>query len=85
MGFSGFWIAASALTAVQKVKIAENRQLCLIIVQRRRHFLIIERDNFLLLFLLRLNSSFTQVDLVGSAVKTTQKQENRRLRRDTSE
>ena len=47
MGFSGFWIAARALTAVQKVKIAETRLYLIIIVQYRQHVLIIQLDNFL--------------------------------------
>ena len=59
MGFSDFWIAARALTVVQKVKIAETRLYLIIIVQYRQHVLVIQLDNFLLLYLLRLNSSFT--------------------------
>ena len=35
MGFSDFWIAARALTAVQKVKIAQTRLYLIIIVQYR--------------------------------------------------
>jgi hypothetical protein len=46
-GFSGFWIAASALTAVQKVKIAETRLYSIIIVQYRQDVLMIKLDKLL--------------------------------------
>jgi hypothetical protein len=45
-GFSGFWIAARALTAAQKVKIAEARLYLILVVQYRQHDLIIQLDNF---------------------------------------
>lgn len=46
MGFSYFWVAARALTAVQKVKITETRLYLNIIDQYRQHVRIIKPDNF---------------------------------------
>ena len=62
MGFSDFWIVARALTAVQKVKIAETR-LYLIIVQRCQQVLIMELDNFLWLSFIELYSYYKRLTL----------------------